>query len=307
MSDAKSGTKANMIAELERLIHEVELVVAQKTIDEYFDHQHRKDLVKQMQVSPLFASLVSEITSDIMNGVEIIPSGQIPTPRDMSNAFLPPDNSEFMISMSTGEFIKMIATTYKTDKAVIDQFLRDFDRQIIKINGQTYRNIDDLFMELSASNRKTKIANGDGKELSSMMALLLITCQSTHFVSYMFAHESVSDVREKAIMTSDASSTRHSVEKVVVRSNDVDCEARKVDAFVDPRVNYYVMNGEGFNTIDIVIDNITLEPTIGCVIETTYKILDTSTTKKVYDIATQTIYSENADRCLIKYTVTKCK
>lgn len=293
----------DIVTELERLVRELEAMIEQKSIDNYFDKQNREYLVKQMRMSPMFADLVSHITEEIISGVKIVPNSQIPEPYNMEDMFLPEKKSEFMISIDSNEFLKTIAHTYKSDTSIVDQFLRDFHRQIIKINGIEYKSIDELFFELSSTNRKTKIANGSGKKLTSMMALLLITCQSTNFVSYIYPHEAVSQARASAIMTSDAIKNDHKISTIIHNGS----EARKVDAFADPVVNYYVINGEGFNITDIVIDSINLKPSLGCVIDSVYKVIDTSSNDKIYDVKTQAIYTENADRCLIKYTVSRCQ
>jgi hypothetical protein len=277
----------DMIRELERLTLELSLAIEEKKLNEYFDKQYRIYLVEQLSVSPLFADRIEKIIDLVKeDSIRIIADNEIVsgTVTDLSRLFMPEDSSEFIISIESREFLDSILETYDSDKAIINQFLHDFFRQIVSINDVIYGDIDELFLELSSSNRKTTIQSRAGKPISTMMLLLLITCQSSHYLSYLYPHNIITEVRDQIAMESE-----------------LDTE----DRFKDSRAAYYVMNSSEFNITNIIIDHIDVRPEVGCVIDSSYKIFDTQDCKKVYDIRAQTIFNEKSDRCLIRYNVTK--
>jgi hypothetical protein len=217
---------------------------------------------------------------------------------NLSKLFMPKHKSEFIISVNATTFVNSIIETYDSDKSVVNQFLHDFFRQIVSINDIVYENIDDLFLTLSTSNRKTSILSKSGEPMSTMMLLLLITCQSSHYLSYLYPHNTIGKVRDAAILDSE-----YSNDQKLPKCEDA--IVKPIVAFEDPTANYFVMNSDSFNVTNIIIDEIDVRPEVGCVIESTYKIFDTQNYQKVYDIHAETIFNEKSDRCLIKYVITK--
>jgi hypothetical protein len=283
----KNDDTKDMIRELERLTLELSLAIEEKKLNRYFDKQYRIYLVEQLSVSPLFADRIEAIIDLVKeDSIRIIADNEIVsgTVADLSKLFMPEESSEFIISIESREFLDSILETYDSDRAIINQFLHDFFRQIVSINDMIYDDIDALFLELSTSNRKTTIRSRAGKPISTMMLLLLITCQSSHYLSYLYPHNSITEMRDRAAQISQ-----------------LDSESK----FEDSRAAYYVMNSNDFNVTNIIIDHIDVRPEIGCVIDSTYKIFDTQDCEKVYDIKAQTIFNERSDRCLIRYKVTK--
>jgi hypothetical protein len=283
--DKKDNTETDtstreMIKELERLTLELSLAIEEKKIMNYFDTQYRVYLVEQMTVSPLFASRIQNIIDLVKTGkIRVITDREIESGEVeyIPRLFMPHKSSDFIVSIESRTFLNSILETYDSDKAIVNQFLHDFFRQIVSINDVVYDDIDALFLELSTSNRKTGIRSKAGKPISTMMLLLLITCQSSHYLSYLYLHNAVTEVRDRMIKVNES----------------------------DPRSGYYVMNSNEFNVTNIIVDHIDVRPDVGCIIDSTYKVLDTKNCKKIYNIKAQTIFNEKSERCLIRYNITK--
>lgn len=287
--EKSDNTTRDILRELERLSLDLTLAIEEKKLNDYFDKQYRIYLVKQLSVSPLFAGKIKQIIELVKRDtVKIITDREISDgPRaDFEQLFMPETSSDFIINLSSKSFVDSIIETYDSDKAIVTQFLCDFFRQIVSVNDIIYNDIDSLFLELSASNRKTTIKSQSGKPISTMMLLLLITCQSSHYLSYLYPHNAITEIRDRSAEKSEL---------------DEDMK------FKDPMAAYYVMNSNEFNITNIVIDRIDIRPEVGCVIDSTYKIFDTQNCKKVYDIKAQTIFNERSDRCLIRYNIVRVK
>lgn len=277
----------DVIRELERLTLELSLAIEEKKINDYFDKQYRMYLVEQLSVSPLFSDRIADIIDRVKeDNLFIITDQEISSntidSTVIDSLFMPETSSEFVVSIEAKEFLNSILETYDSDRAIVNQFLHDFFRQVVSINDVVHEDIDSLFLELSNSNRKTKIRSKAGKPISTMMLLLLITCQSSHYLSYLYPHNAVTDIRDR-----------------IVEKGEMDEENK----FRDSRAACYVMNSSEFNVMNIIIDHIDVRPEIGCIIDSTYKIFDTQENQKVYDIKAQTIFSERAERCMIHYKI----
>jgi hypothetical protein len=279
----KDNSTREMIKELERIMIDLSLTIEEKKINDYFDKQYRIYLVEQMNVSPFFATRIAKYINLVKNGnIRVITDKEIESGEVeyIPKLFMPQRHSEFIVSIESRTFLNSILDTYESDTDIINQFLRDFFRQIVTINDIVYNNIDDLLLELSASNRKTNIRSKSGKPISTMMLLLLITCQSSHYLSYLYSHNAITDIRDMITAFDPEGS--------------------------DPRTGYFVMNSNEFNVTNIWIDHIDVRPEVGCIIDSTYKIFDTNNCEKIYDIKAKTIFNESSDRCMICYNITKC-
>jgi hypothetical protein len=292
--------RSEIIKELERLTHELEMAIEEKRLFDYFDKQYRIYLVEQMSVSPLFTAKIKDVIELVKGDVIDIITDTDGKP-NMYDLFMPPNThpdkdcntvkSEFVISMCKQTFINSIIETYRDDSSIITQFLCDFHRQTVIVNDTVYDNIDELLLQLSISNRKTGIMNREKKPMSSMILLLLIMCQSSHYLSYLHLYNAINVIREKAILTSN-------YQNDCTKKTNVQC------AFEDPRANYHAMNGDDSNITEIIINDIDVRPEVGCIIKSHYKIYDTQNDRKVHDVYAETIFNEKSERCLIKYSIT---
>lgn len=274
-----------MIRELERLTLELSLTIEEKKINDYFDKQYRVYLIEQMIVSHLLSTRIKTIINLVKDDkIKVYTDNEMRSfnVTELQELFTPTKESEFIISIESSSFLNSILETYNSDKAIVNQFLCDFFRQIVSINDVVLDNIDDLFLELSASNRKTSIISNSGKPITTMMFLLLITCQSSHYPSYIYPHNAVTEIRD-----------------TITKRNEILRER-------DSKADYFVMNSNEFNITNIIIDRIDVRPEVGCIIDSTYKIFDTENLKKVYNIKAQTIFIEKSERCLIKYHIIRC-
>jgi hypothetical protein len=289
--EPNSGTTVELLKELDRVTHELEFLLEEQKLNEYFDKQCRIYLVEQMSISKMFSAKIKPIIDLVERESIEIYSGNIlgaESKPNLSKLFIPESGSEFIISLSSQAFLDSITETYTTDNMIINQFLKDFSRQHVSINDIMYTDIDDFFLKLSESNRKTTILNKDQNKMSSMMFLLLVTCQSSHYLSYLYPYNSVNAVRDEAILKSD-------------KLNTLD----KPNTTKNLQENYFVMSGDDLDSIDIIIDDIDIKPEIGCIVKSGYKIFDIQNETKIYDIKSELIFNEKSDRCLIKYIVKK--
>lgn len=347
-NESDNRTLIKNLSNLDDLLYELTMELEEQRLFNYFDKQYRIYLIEQMRASPPFAKkikglvdLVKKSNIDIITEIDVnthtnitndkntvsktdakinaetvVKSGANDNSKktrkpDLNRLFMPASEAKFVINVAKKTFIDSIIDTYKDDSAIIAQFLCDFHRQTIRINDMPCENIDDFFLQLSRKNRKTSIINNDGKEMSILMLILLLTCQSTHYLSYLYPYNVVNMMRENAITTSKYIDTNNNDDMTTKkRSNDAktkhELNKNNIPLFEDPIVNYYVMNGDGMNIIDIVIDDIVIRPDIECIIRSNYKIYDIHNDKKIYDISAETIFNERSEHCLIKYIVSSC-
>ena len=288
----KNAKTDKLITKLQSLTRELSLSITESKLNSYFDKEYMSYLSNKIRISEMFGAKVSGILESIVKGETRLVSRntirEAGTDTDIED-LLPYFTSitkpqSFVYSISAQTFIDSIVESYESDKSIVNQFLCDFFRQTIKANGSTYRSIDDLFAVMSESNYKTQICSkfnatdAEQKQLSSFMLMLLLTCQSSHYLSYVYPYKVLEHLR-------------------------------KID-----NNNRYVMTDteQGFNTTnlfmsdpisDIVADR---TPEIGCIIGSSYKILDIETDTKLCAIKAETIFTERSDRCIIKYTVVPC-
>jgi hypothetical protein len=300
-SSIKNAKTDELISKLQSLTRELCLSIEEHKLNSYFDKEYMSYLSNKIRISDMFGAKVSGILESIVKGDTRLISQDVSqdisrdTSHDASIEDLVPyftDTTKpqsIVYSISAQTFIDSIVESYESDKSIVNQFLCDFFRQTIRANGNTYRSIDDLFAIMSESNYKTQICSNMNsntidaidakqKQLSSFMLMLLLTCQSSHYLSYVYPYKVLEHLR-------------------------------KLDNH-----NKYVMTDteQGFNTTnlftsdpisDIMADR---SPEIGCIIESSYKILDVETATKLCSIKAETIFTERSDRCLIKYTVIPC-
>jgi len=305
-SHIKNAKTDKLISKLQSLTRELSLSITEHKLNSYFDKEYMSYLTNKIRISDMFDAKVSGILESIVRGDTRLVSQDTSqdisrdTSHDISRDTSHDADIEDLVpyftatakpqsivySISTQTFIDSIVESYESDKSIVNQFLCDFFRQTIKANGKTYHSIDDLFAIMSESNYKTQICSNmnsnaidaEQKQLSSFMLMLLLTCQSSHYLSYVYPYKVLEHLR-------------------------------KLDNH-----NQYVMTDteQGFNTTNLFmsdpISDIMADrtPEVGCIIESSYKILDVETASKLCTIKAETIFTERSDRCLIKYTVVPC-
>ena len=269
---SESDETKDMIQELEQMTIELSLAVEEKKLNDYFDKQYRIYLLEQLLVSPLFSKRISHIIDLVRDDkISVFTNDEIisNSVQNFDDFFVPEENSDFAITIDSRVFLDSIIETYKSDSSIINQFLQDFARQIVTINGVIYDDMDSFFMELSSSNRKTKIMSHHkpGKKMSTMMLLLLITCQSSHYLSYTYPFNAINRFREKT------------------------------------NKNYYAISRSEMNVTNIIVDHIDIRPQVGCVIDSSYRIVDTDNNVDIYYVDSQTFFNEKTKVCVIRYKV----
>ena len=86
------------------------------------------------------------------------------------------------IDFSRELFLNSIIETYPIDETIIKQFMVDFPRQDIFINDTKYDCTYKFMLEIVKYNRLIKI--NDKTEISLLLFILLIICQSSFYLQY---------------------------------------------------------------------------------------------------------------------------
>lgn len=205
---------------------------------------------------------------------------------DISN----PENLNNVVSVSKQNFMDVITETYSNDEMIMRQFLADFPRQDVFINGKRFDNMDKLFLELSICNAEIDIDNKHRKKLSKMMLCFLLICQSSFYISFLHVYNKIAKLRSILNI------------KYGISDNDkTSYRPDQVDKLPDSRYNLHIADHKERNVIDIKISPDNLKCSLmGC-----YRIVDLDTTNTLYLIRSETLFDINNDTCLIIYETCK--
>lgn len=243
-----------IVSEISKITFDMFLDNEEQKIDKYFDLMNPSANISR-SISNIKIYDVSTIRRTIDNN-----------PSKIYRLFTPSTKREFVINIPKSTFMNSITETYKSDTDILNQFICDFYRQRVYYDNKKCSSIDGLFYYLSKYNHMTDVLNTNASNMSSMMLMLLMTCQSSHFLSYFYPHS--------AINTSSKSKSTNSI---------------------------YVMNGDNMSNI-----NINTSPNdYSCQIDSNYKILNIESNTKTHEIDAKTMISNSSDVCYIKYCIKK--
>lgn len=194
------------------------------------------------------------------------------------------ENIDTIISISRQNFLNLILEVYPNDDAIIKQFLVDFPRQDVFLNGRQIFQIDNLLMELSTYNKMINLDNfieikpkpdtklfGSKSHISTMMLTLAMICQSSFYVSFFHLHDKITKLK-----------------------STLDLDAKMEN---DYRYNVHVTDFKERNQIRVN----TTKNSFSCAIEASYKIMDIVEEKTLYKITTETLFDLDSDTCIIVY------
>lgn len=229
----------SIVSEISKITFDMFLDNEELKVDEYFNSKNIK-IHPQIKIYDV---------STILRTIDTNPS-------KIYRLFTPTNTRFFAVYVPKSTFMKSITETYKIDADILNQFTCDFYRQNIYFNNVKCSNIDELFFKLSKYNKM--IDNS-----STMMTILLMTCQSSHFLSYYYPH-------------------------MAINSNPT-----------NKQNTIYVMNGSKMSDICINMDS----SEYTCKINSNYKILDIESNTQIYNIDAQTIVSSASNASYIEYKI----
>jgi hypothetical protein len=195
------------------------------------------------------------------------------------------ENLNVIINLPQRTFLETLLETFNDDDAIIRQFLVDFPRQDIYLNGCRVKTIDDLFMGLSRYNRMVYFGNpvpilnkGTPRNMiinwryyiSLFMLTLVLTCQSSFFHSFTHLHNKMSKMKN------------------VLEQNKQNLISV---------VNIYVTDYSERQKINL---NVTCE-SFSCSLSATYKIINILDETILFRVKTETLFDLDSDTCIIVY------
>lgn len=281
--DCPDNNDDELILKIEEEICRFEKMIEKMELLEFFKKQYMQYVIKRLHTeSGLYKkkidSLVELITEQnkikMYDDSEIDSYSHIFLPEYLNNAkqqIKQTDQKVFFVCVDKYKFVESIIEVYNTNASILSQFIQDFHRGKMIINDIIYTNIDELFYELSRVNRMTKIRNLKDEKMSTFMLSLLLMCQTSHYMSYMYPFNAINELK------------KHNT---------------KYDDY-----NVLNSNKQISNTINITIDRINVVPEMGCSITSCYEVFDVKGNFKVYDITVETIFKERAEIVLLKYII----
>ena len=170
-----------------------------------------------------------------------------------------------MITFDMSKFLDIILGDHYEDQ-IIRQFMTDFYRVQVVINNKLQKYVDSFMLELSQYNRIETIGS---KSFSIIMLTMILICQQSLYCS--FAHIYFKFQRFKNhLMINDP---------------------------FDDRINYYIVDNNRTNRIEITIDNKQLI----CCYKATYEVKNIIENKTIHLILSETIFRLDCKKCLIIY------
>lgn len=179
-----------------------------------------------------------------------------------------------IVSISKEKFMNLCLETYLDDDAILKQFIVDYPREDVFLNGKRIKTIDELFIDLSRSNRMIQLepaTRNKRNQISTMIFALLLMCQSSFYVSFLHLHNKVNKM--KMTLEQDPSLKN------------------------DKKYNIHVTDLKERNQIHLYVS----ENTFSCSFEAKYKIIDISEDRTLYKVDTETLFDLNSDLCLVVY------
>lgn len=241
--------------------------------EKYFDEEYRKfrieQLRKQLEISPSAKRFGEKFLNQTEFTYYFEKQDDIDNNYDMSN----PDNISNIVSFQRDDFINIIYETYPSGEDIVKQFVLDFPRQKVWVNGKLYKDINDLFFTLSKHNRKI---NTSARETTTLMLSLLLMCQSSFYMSFAHIHHKVAKMKEKLL-------------------SDSKTYIDKIDE--DPRMDYFVTDMRSMDSVHLTIN----EKRMCCTFSASYRIVNVSKDKTIYQIDSETVFDMDYDECLIIY------
>lgn len=241
---------------------------------EYFEIEYRKLMINQLKEQLNISPSIKRFNDKFLSRKNLSYYHNIKDDIDNNYNIDIPENLNNIIHFKQIEFIYNIYETYVTNEDIVKQFTLDFPRHKVFVNNKQYILIDELFNILSKYNRKIDVT--DKLNTTTFMLSLLLICQSSFYMSFIHIHNKINKMKENYILNA------------------------KLDLYDTdniPLLNYHVTDTKKVNEIHLTIDDFRL----CCTFIASYKVMNVSTEKIIYQIKAETIFDLNFDECLIVY------
>ena len=244
--------------------------------EKYFEEEYRKIKIQELDAHLKLSKSIRKFKDMYINESAF----RIENNNDINydNSISLQKNINNIVSFSKNDFLNIIFETYPKDEDIITQFLKDFHREIISINGQIFDDVNLLFLELSKYNRIIEI---DKRSSSIFILSLLLMCQSSFYVSFLHIHQKLIKMKQDIVQKCDLT----------------DKISNKISIDADPKMNYHLTDGKKKDKIELTIDC----QNICSVFRAEYKINDIINEEIVTNIYSETIFNTAANNCLILY------
>jgi len=190
-------------------------------------------------------------------------------PHDENNNNLIGEKMQMIILFSLKDFINSVLSTYLDDDSIMKQFLADFHRHNVSINGESVRSIDQFITMLSKYNRPltTKCLQ---KQISLILFSMVLVCQSSYYISFNYIHNWLIKLKQK-------------------NSNLNDLHI--VDSRTGKKINIIVSDCRGNPENNALC----------CVVGGSYKIINCRLDRTIHEFSTETIVDISMDHCIVRY------
>jgi hypothetical protein len=179
-------------------------------------------------------------------------------------------NQNNIIKGKSQRFMEILVETYSDDEKIMKQFLLDFPRNTVYVNGKMIQTVDDFFEVITPFNREYVMynENGDRKRvIATIPYAMTFVCQSSFYPSFIHLFNKLQKLRELEPDTDDLN-------------------------------NVHFTNTNERNVIEI---NVTQEK-IQCALIAGFKLIDIQNEENVlYGVKAETIFDTDMDDYLIVY------
>jgi hypothetical protein len=183
-------------------------------------------------------------------------------------------NVNTIISISKQNFLELSLETYPDDASIVRQYLLDFPRQDVYINGIFINDVNKMLSLLGSFNRDVKINIKGRNVLSTTMLAIVLTCQSSFYMSFLHLHNKCSKMHNNITDNSN-----HNIN--------------------DPKLTMHVSDMKEKNVISIHITRNSFKCSFGA----KYRVVDVLTADTIYVVQTEILIDLNIDTGLIVYNV----
>lgn len=249
--------------------------VSGKSTDEYKLHviETIKDMERMMVIEMLKISRCSQNYIDkFINKTANLsnPIDDIQKYCDVSNL----DNIDVVLSVPRDNFLDIILESYPNDEAIIKQAMIDIPRHNICINSNIIKNLDEMLFHLSTFNRQLFLDCTKRHNITLIMLVILLSCQSSFFLSFAHLHKKIENMME------------------ILKNDNIPED--------DPKYSISLADMGRKKEIKFYVDKDSLK--ISFVVY--YRLFDRNTERLISGIRTETLFDLDTDVCLLTYMKT---
>jgi len=216
------------------------------------------------------------------------------------------NNFSDIVSFEVSNFINLILESYHDEESIIRQFFDDYKRFNITINGNTYTTFSDFVSAILPFNSDIKIDNlknvekagstGTSKDegkISMIMLILLLSCQSSMFISFEYIHNKLTKMKNESAKMGKISRSVKMKKRM---------SGSKYHVKRDPNI-YEIMLADTRERKDIIFE--CQKNYLRCIYKSKYKIISTSSGEPLMYIEVEMSFDINSKTGLIIYNAIK--